>query len=812
MIKWFDEIKEGDRELTGSKGYNLGILKKAGFNVPNGFVITTKGTRNWDGETQKAVLNAFGRLKYKRVAVRSSAVNEDLQGMSFAGQYETKLNITSENALLNAVEEVMKSFENIRALAYKKQKNIEASNPAIVIQEMIESDVSGVLFTSDPVTGIRDHMIINSGFGIGEGVVSGLVTPDQYTVNKNTGGIIGKVISCKYRGLFYGENGLVEKEIEDGKRKQESLNEGTIKRLAELGRKVEDYYHAPQDIEFGVRDGVVYLLQSRPVTALYPLGNIKRDGKLRAYVNFNQVMQGVKEPFTPLGCEIWKKVLLGYVTVMAGVKTYQEAKYISFAGGRVFIDITNLLSKKWLWKVIAVNMKNKDLPFEDVMNYVRDKYQSVFLDQGIKFRIPLKLYAYFIKEVKRYREALKDPKNAANKCFELGDRWVDSVKKRLEGDMSLEKMVDITHVIGQEMLEVPLKQTMFISGIKELPKLEKIIKKYYGGKLDIEPIKWALPHNRTTEMGLALNELAQKLDGKEFDKNSPEIKEFLKKYGHRGNPELDMGIPRWYENPDYIIGLIKSYQLDCGYLSNIKMVKDQAQMAERRVRDIVETFRKDHGQRLARKVEGILFNFRHTAGLREQPKFDMVRALALLREAWLKQGKVLSDRGLLENPEDIFYLYLDDLKYPELWREKVLQNQEEYSFESGRTRVPRLILNTGETIYTVRRPGMNSKILEGMSVSPGVYEGIVRIMTNPEENIEKGEILVTESTNPAWTPLFITAGALIMESGGPISHGAIVAREYGIPGVVGIPDITSILKTGMKVRVHGDSGVVEILE
>jgi pyruvate,water dikinase len=207
-------------------------------------------------------------------------------------------------------------------------------------------------------------------------------------------------------------------------------------------------------------------------------------------------------------------------------------------------------------------------------------------------------------------------------------------------------------------------------------------------------------------MGFELNKLAERLDGKTFDKNHPYIQEFLGKYGHRGNPEIDIG----------------------------------------------------------------------------------------------------------KNPDGIFYLYLDDLKYPELWQEKVQRNEEEYAIENRRTRVPRLLFNTGETIYTVRRPGCDSRVMEGMSISPGVYEGMVRIMTNPKETLEKGEILVTESTNPAWTPLFITAGALIMESGGPISHGAIVAREYGIPGVVGIPEVTTILKTGMRVRVHGDLGIVEILD
>lgn len=810
MIKWFRDIKEGDCEYVGSKGYNLGILKKEGFNVPDGFVITTKGIENWNEKAMELVLNQYRKLEEKRVAIRSSAVNEDLEGMSFAGQYETILNITTEEGLLQAIEKVLDSFDSIRAASYKKQNKLDTSYPAIVIQQMIESEVSGVMFTSDPMTGIRNNLVINSSFGLGEAIVSGLVTPDQYIIDKSTGEILSKEVARKDRGYFYSLEGVEVKNIDKLKQEEQSLTPELIEELLSLGKKVETYYKKPQDIEFAIRDNKVYLLQSRPITTLYPMGDIETDQKLRLYVNFNQVMQGVKEPFTPMGCELWKKVFLGYVTVIAGNKAYKEANYVRFAGGRVFVDYSYVLAKKRMWRMVANTIKEKDLPFEDVLNYIKEKYQHTFLSQ--RATIPyVKIVSYFLKHIRLYKTVKRNPEKAYEVCEKLGSDWCLNVKERLDKAACMDDLIKCTHEIGQELLEIPLKQALCAFSIKELPKLHKLIDKYYNGKMDIEPVKWALPHNKTTQMGLSLNTLAQKLDGKEFDKNNLEIKKFLSEYGHRAQTEIDIGMKRWNEDPQYIIELIKLYQKNKSYLKNIKNIEQQRKAAEIKVREIIDTFRKDHGNKVARKVEKILTNYRNTAGLRERPKFDMVRVIELLRREWLKQGEILSGKGFLENPEDIFYLYLDELKgNSEKWISIVKKNKEKYYFELSRNRVPRVILNTGETFYTVRSVSNNSTHLKGLSVSPGVYEGIVRVMKNPDDKINEGEIIVTESTNPAWTPLFISAGALIMESGGPISHGAIVAREYAIPGVVGIPDVTTILRSGMKVCVHGDTGIVEI--
>jgi pyruvate,water dikinase len=313
---------------------------------------------------------------------------------------------------------------------------------------------------------------------------------------------------------------------------------------------------------------------------------------------------------------------------------------------------------------------------------------------------------------------------------------------------------------------------------------------------------------------MALNHLAKFFDeeGIEPTAEHPKMVAFLDKFGHRSTIELDFGVPRWSENPAYILNLVKSYMVDQMYARNIADHHQKVQQANQLIEDIYQALKVDKGERRARKFRQQIIAARIAAGMREYPKFDIVRMLALARKIVLEVGREYVEEGLLDQPEDIFFLHLGDIKSKQGLRAAVRENRAEYAKEMARTSIPRIVLNTGETYYSAQKIDPNSKVLQGMPLSPGSYEGQIRVVFDPNNSkLQEGEIMVTESTNPAWTPLFITAKGLIMEYGGPVSHGGIVAREYGIPAVVGISSATKVLQDGQWVRINGETGTVEIL-
>jgi phosphoenolpyruvate synthase/pyruvate phosphate dikinase len=317
------------------------------------------------------------------------------------------------------------------------------------------------------------------------------------------------------------------------------------------------------------------------------------------------------------------------------------------------------------------------------------------------------------------------------------------------------------------------------------------------------------------EMGLALNRLAQFFDEEEVEPapDHPKVREFLAKFGCRSTVELDLGVKRWSEDPTYVMNLVETYMADRMYARNIAEVHETAARVERLIDDVYQAVKRDKGERRARKLRRQIVDARRAGGMREYPKFAIVRILALAREVMLGVGREYRALDLIDEAEDIFFLYPEEIRAKQGLKQRVAANRAAYRREMARTSIPRVLLNTGETYYSAQAIDPNSKVLQGMPLSPGAYAGTVRVVFDPNtSDLREGEVLVTESTNPAWTPLFMAAKGLIMEYGGPVSHGGIVAREYGIPAVVGIPSATNVLQDGQLVRVDGESGIVEILE
>lgn len=853
MIKWFKEIRESDFGLVGGKGHNLSKMYNYGIKVPNGFVITSNtydsyvdkndlkpkitnilhqnmtslekseqikalfSKENISDNLVKELKKAFKSLGRERVAVRSSSTVEDLPGMSFAGQYSSYLNVTDED-LLEKVVMCWKSLWNERAIDYRNKYNVQSEfSHAVVVQEMIESRISGVIFTANPVSGMRSEILVNAAYGLGEAIVSGMVNPDQYSIDKNSRKVIKEEISIKETLCRYAERGIEYVAVAEALQKVSSLNPNHIELIIEEAEKIQSYFGVPQDMEFAFADNdELYIVQSRDITTLFPIDVFDHDGKLRAYLAASSVLSGMKEAFTPLGANLFGGMFPSVINVMTMRKKPISDNFVKYAGGRIFIDITYLLSSGFVAKQFGNAFSGSDLPLKATMDKVLEKHGRTFKNQGIKFKIPWGIVKYALSAIGHVNKARKvKPDQRYNAMKALGEEFYQEILEESKHLNTVEEKIKFCSDSMLKVFRLTQKQAFYAVEVNNYSKIEKSIKKMFGDRFNVDILTYSLPDCITLELGLELNRLAKYFDenGLEPTAEDPKMKDLLARFGHRGTVELDFGYKRWREDPEYLLNQIKSYMVDKMYERNISDVYDKSKEALAFIEEVYQAVQEKKGKRSAKKIKKMMLDYRRAAGMREYPKFNIVQSLDLSRTVMLEEGNSYVKRGLLDEAEDIFYLTKADILNGNISKNTVSKNRENYEKEMARNSIPRIVLNTGETYYSAQEFDPDSKVLQGLSLSAGVYEGRVRVVFDPNTSqLKEGEILVTESTNPAWTPLFMSAKGLIMEYGGPLSHGGIVAREYGIPAVVGIPSVTDLLKDGQLVRVNGETGTVEILD
>ncbi|MCB0033410.1 MAG: hypothetical protein KDE51_05305, partial [Anaerolineales bacterium] len=485
-----------------------------------------------------------------------------------------------------------------------------------------------------------------------------------------------------------------------------------------------------------------------------------------------------------------------------------DNSFVKPAANRIYVDMTYLLSRPFIGRQFGKAFAGNDLPLEDTMNAMLDQHAQQFSRQGIKFKIPWGIFKYSFSMIGTFRAVSKlETDELYDEMKALGDALYEESKVEAQRLQTVDEKLAFGQKLLVDAFKLSQTQALYCTAFTNLPKLEKKVQKWYGDRFDTTPFNHAFPDCITVELGMALNHLAKFFDeeGIEPTAEHPQMVAFLDKFGHRSTIELDFGVPRWSEEPESILNLTKSYMVDQMYARNIAEQQHKAQQAKQLIEDIYQALKADKGERRARKFREQIRAARVAAGMREYPKFDIVRMLALARKIVLTIGREYVDEGLLNQPEDIFFLHLDDIKKKHGLRETVQENRAAYEKEMARTSIPRIVLNSGETYYSAQKIDPNSKVLQGMPLSPGTYEGQIRVVFDPNNSkLQEGEIMVTESTNPAWTPLFMAAKGLIMEYGGPVSHGGIVAREYGIPAVVGISSATSVLQDGQRVRINGE--------
>lgn len=841
MIKALWELKEEDRHNFGSKAVNLGIMMRAGIQVPDGYcmsqelyhkVMQPDGTIQIPDAVVHELRDVYEALHGEPLAIRSSSSLEDAEDSSFAGLYETFLNVTTFEDMIDRIKACMQSVSGERVKTYYEAKTDQKkkNSMAVIIQKMVHSQVSGVLFMANPLNNRYDQILINGAWGLGEAIVNGQVSPDQWTVDSVTSCIISERIMEKAYRTQAEEKGVSLQPVGKAMLLKACLDQDQVKQLVAIAMMVQKLYKKPQDIEWAYDGQDFFIVQSRDITTLYPIEeDVLRSKKLRLFICYNTVIQGITQPFTPLGYEFTRVNLAGWTSVYYGFKKKDlYPSWINMIHGRLYYDLTEMVGKKFYAKNIPKIFEAKDPAAAQLLRQMIKKYGPLFYKQGGAFKLSRGLIKWMIG-LSKHAKLGKDTDKALKDALQMGNDFVESVASRIQQTKTIQDKIHLMEDVAEECLTVAFKQAAYCQyGMQAVEKHNKWIKKHYNNQFDLESIRQVLPNNPTTTMGIELSHIAQRLleEGKEVTENHPLIAHFLKEYGHRGDTEMDIGTKRWKDEPRYILNLIASYMDGDSAAKSIDAMNKNNQKALDTIEAIYHQVLKDKSKRKAKRMQYDYMNYRTLAGLRERPKFDVIRVMDLLRDMMLDVGRTLQKANALEHYEDVAFLTFNDLLQADHKNLKavVKKAKEQYHIQCQAQQIPRCIMSTGECFYHPKveeeglvpsdgQPVINKDYLKGTPISNGIYKGRVRVLHTPVDvDLEKGDILVTHNTNPSWTPLFLVAGALIMESGGPISHGAIVAREYGTPAVAGVTHATQLLKDGDWVIVNGEAGTVKLCE
>jgi pyruvate,water dikinase len=855
LVTWLSDLDSGAVGQAGGKAANLGEMLRAALPVPPGFVLTTAAYEQFvrhntlqariealaaaapaddlpaleqaaraigalfaAGTMPPPVADALGeayrRLGSPRVAVRSSATAEDLAGASFAGQMESYLDVRGEEAVLAATRRCWASLWTARAISYRARQGIAppAVRLAVVVQEMVEAESAGVLFTANPVSGHRGQMVVDAVWGLGEALVSGQATPDHWVVDAATGNVLEAHIAHKTVRTVAGPEGTHLAPLPADLQDRPVLDAGQVTALAALGRRAAAHFGAEQDVEWAFGAGRLYLVQSRPITSLFPLPEPAPPAQagLRIYLSFN-VMQGIVEPLTPLGLAVFRTIISSMGAFKYGIKVPvgQPAPAFKVAAGRLFLDITAVLKGRRGGSAFPRLVTIGDPHVAAILKGLLEREGHLAGQRrGLPFLPPV---GFALALLNRLLHVICSPETAGRRLVSEAERLVKRIEKQaeqVEGPAACRQFVEETMAPLWPRLLFCLVPAV-IPGVGSRFLAEALLRRWGVDPAALQPVLRSLPHNPTMEMDLALWDISRALqaEGAAPSADHPAVRAFLARYGHRGVREIDAGMPRWRDDPRPVLEVLRTYLAHDESADPVQRFREGARAAEEARSALVERVRQSKGWLRSRLLAFLLRRVRALGGRREFPKFMIVRILAALRRAVGRAGAALASAHRLERAEDVFFLDLNDLVAPGDLRARAARNRADYERELGRKVVPRVMTSAGETFYSA--PGAVAGALTGTAASAGVYEGTVRVVHDPAQaNLRPGEVLVAVGTDPAWTPLFLSAGALVMELGGIMSHGSVVAREYGIPAVVGVAGATRLLQTGQRVRVDGESGQV----
>lgn len=867
LVLDFQEIGQSQLSLVGGKGLHLGVLSNIpGLHVPEGFCVTTIGYRQAveHNETYHALLARLSGLKANdreqigaisgqirqliveaeipvgvadavarylsrfgkehAYAVRSSATAEDLPHASFAGQQDTYLNIIGQEAILRHMSQCWASLFTDRAVIYRMQNGFDHGQVhlSVIVQKMVFPQVSGILFTADPITSNRKLLSIDAGFGLGEALVSGLVSADCYQVRGEE--IVAKRIASKKIAIYGRQEGGTETlQIEADRQQSQALTDEQILALARIGREIEAYFGNPQDIEWCLDRDTFYIVQSRPITTLFPIPEA-HDQANRAYLSVGH-QQMMTDPMSPLGLSFF------LLTTAAPMRA---------AGGRLFVDITARLASPGRAAFID-SMGSDPLIKGALMTIVERDFIKITQDDQ-QAPSPGKINSGAAPAaVKRPNDIEYDPTIVAD-LINRNQASVATLRQTIQSksgpalfDFILEDLQEL-----KRLLFDPQSTAVFMAAMNASAWINEHVEKWLGEKNAADTLTQSVPNNVTSEMGLALMDVADvirpypevvaylqrtseehfldelvKYEGGQQAREA--IIAYLSKFGMRCPGEIDVSRTRWSEKPTMlipmIVGNIKNFEPDAG---KRKFEQGREEALAKKQELLERLMRLPDGESKAEAFKRKVDLVRNYIGYREYPKYGMVSRYFVYKLALLEEAERLVQEGVIHNREDIFYLAFGELHEVSRTLEldyRIIDERRAAYRIYDKLSPPRVMTSDGEIISgSYGRDNIPAEAIAGLPVSTGVIEGRARVILKMEEaELEEGDILVTAFTDPGWTPLFVSIKGLVTEVGGLMTHGAVIAREYGLPAVVGVENATKLIQDGQRIRVNGTEGYVEVL-
>ncbi|MFG2721993.1 rifamycin-inactivating phosphotransferase [Streptomyces sp. NPDC048416] len=854
------EVDETQVSLVGGKGAHLGGLSRIeGIRVPAGFCVTTDAfgqvmaqepslgdqldrLSRADPDDNEAIRALSARIRRTieglavpdgvaaaitgaltcfgedaAYAVRSSATAEDLPTASFAGQQDTYLNVVGPAAVLQHISRCWASLFTERAVTYRHRNGIDhrTVRMAVVVQRMVFPHAAGILFTADPVTGNRKDATVDAGFGLGEALVSGLVNPDVFTVRD--GEVVARTIAAKERAVHARPTGGTQEVAVDPRRQEQpALTDAQAVGIVELGRRIEAHFGRPQDIEWCLADDGFQIVQSRPITTLFPVPESgDQDNHVYLSVGHQQMMT---DPMKPLGLSVWQ------LTAMAPM---QEA------GGRLFVDATRRLASP-ASRAGFLDLVGRGDPL------TRDALETI-LERG-DFVPSLPDAGPGTPSAGGAAPAIATDPAIVAELIERTEVSVAALEReiRTKSGPELFDFLREAFVEHKRMLGDPLSMQAIMAGMEATWWLNDRLREWLGEKNAADTLTLSAPDNITSEMGLAL------LDVADVVRQHPEVVAFLEsvedegflddlakvtggteareaieayldRYGMRCVGEIDITRPRWRERPATLVPVILDNVRNFGPGAAAHRFEQGRQKALEKEQDVLSRLRAlPDGDLKADETKRMIDRVRTFVGYREYPKYGVVSRYFVYKRALLEEADRLVRAGVLPEREDIFHLTFQELHDVVCSHQvdgRLIQERKDAFRSYQALTPPRVLTSDGEVLNgAYRRDDVPAGALTGLPVSAGTIEGRARVVLDmADADLEAGDILVTTFTDPSWSPLFVAIAGLVTEVGGLMTHGAVIAREYGLPAVVGVGQATRLIRDGQRIRVHGTDGYVEIL-
>ena len=854
-------------ETVGGKGAALTEMVRAGLPVPDGFHVTTSAYDAFvaHNELQPAILaaleaadpekpasletasrtiaelflrgeippdiagaiaNAYAALRGTEpvVAVRSSATAEDLPTASFAGQQETYLNIEGPDAVLDAVKDCWASLWTARAIGYRARRDvaIEGLSLAVVVQRLVPAEVAGILFTANPVNGRRDEAVINAAWGLGEAVVGGEVTPDTYTMDKESGGVIQREIGAKDVMTVRVDGGTETEPVPEDLRRAPVLSDDQAADLVRLGVQIEDLYGDPRDIEWAMADGAFAIVQARPITALpEPMAEPPEDWPLpdpEGQYMRTSIIDFMPDPLTPLFASMAMPAISEGIQrvlddMMGGTLSFVD-NYLVTINDYAYLSF-HLTARDWWWALTRMIpamprlLKNAARHFDEV---ARPRYAAAV--EPWKGRTPERMSG---RELLAGASALTDAMG-----HYLTTLQVDTLGIAAGTEMLFTTVYD--RLIKRE--GDPPAST-YLLGANSLPiQAEKALYDMTQWAQEQDDLAAYLQRTPTAELTPRLkdDDPPAEVSTEPWREWQDRFQAHLDQYGH-SIYDLDFAKPIPADDPTPLLQTLKVFvrgdardpharqqRLADGREAAIEAVHERTGALKRRIFDKTRGWAQTHTR------------------LREDSIFDIGLTYPTLRRFLLELGRRLAAVGAVEQPDDVFWLEraeleravgaleqgepLEDRSQRIEARKREWRAEKQVSPPAQLPRTERIVGIKTDVFLPADAGEQKGDTLTGVGCSPGQVTGTARVLHGPEDfaQMEPGDVLVADITTPAWTPLFAMASGIVTNVGGPLSHGSIVAREYGIPAVLGTGVATRRIQSGQRVTVDGSTGTVSLLD